>query len=190
MCAIALVACSQKHENAFANIAFQQGDLVFREGIGAKSEAVRYADSSSIYSHVGIIVLKDSVFQVVHITPGERKADEKVDIIKMELIEEFWRSDRARHGAVYRLKDNRTGIDAAKQALRLLQKEISFDHDYNLDDTTEMYCTEFVWYCYAQTGTDISFEKRSVLNMPLYTGTYIFPSDIYRNSDFILIYNF
>jgi hypothetical protein len=36
LCAIALHACSQKRENSYENIAFQEGDLVFREGLGAK----------------------------------------------------------------------------------------------------------------------------------------------------------
>ena len=184
------VACSQKPENPFENIALEQGDLVFRKGIGLKSQAVLHADSIGVYSHIGIVVLKDSAFQIVHITPGERAEKETVDKIKMESINDFWRKDRAEHGAVYRLKENSLGEMAAQQALRLLQKGILFDHDYQLCDTTEMYCTELVWYAYTQAGIDISFGKRSVLNVPLYAGTYIFPSDIYTNSEFILVYKF
>jgi len=188
---VILAACSQKCEEPFENIAFQQGDLVFRKGTGVKSRAVLHADSLGIYSHIGIVVLKDSVFQIVHITPGERENDEKFDKIKIEPVSEFWRKDRAKHGAIYRLEeDNSFGEEAAQQALRLLNKGILFDHDYRLCDTTEMYCTELVWYAYTQAGKDISFGKRSVLNVPLYSGTYIFPSDIYTNNEFILIYRF
>ena len=184
------ISCSQKQQKSVENIEFQQGDLVFRKGTGVKSQAVLYADSMGAYSHTGIVVLKDSVFQVVHITPNEREKGEKVDKIKIEPISEFWRKDRAEHGAVYRLKDNGLVEIAAQQALRLSQKEILFDHDYKLNDTTEMYCTELVWYAYLQAGKDISFGKRSVLNSPLCTGTFIFPSDIYTNSEFVLIYKF
>ncbi len=188
--AVSLVSCSQKQENSFENIAFQQGDVIFRKGIGTKSQAVLHADSLGIYSHVGIVVWQDSAFRVVHITPGERAKNETADKIKIETIGDFWRSDRAEYGAVYRLKDNSAGEKAAQQALRLLQKEILFDHNYQLSDTTEMYCSELVWYAYQQAGTDISFGKRSVLNIPLYAGTYIFPSDIYKNDEFVLIYQF
>jgi len=104
--AVTLSACLQKHTNSFENIAFQQGDLVFRKGTGAKSQAVLHVDSSGVYSHVGIAVLTDSVFRIVHITPGERTKDETVDRIKMEPVSEFWQHDKAQHGAVYRLKDN------------------------------------------------------------------------------------
>ena len=187
---VAFSACSQKNENLFETIAFQEGDLVFRKGIGVKSQTVLHVDSLGVYSHIGIVVWQDSIFQIVHITPGERKKDETADKIKMEPISEFWRKDRAEHGAVYRLEDNSLSEKAAQQALRLLQKGILFDHDYQLNDTTEMYCTELVWYAYEQAGKDISFGKRSVLNVPLYAGTYLFPSDIYTNSEFILIYKF
>jgi len=184
------VSCKQKQERSFENIAFQEGDLLFRKGTGLRSRAVLHSDTGGIYSHTGIVVQKDSVFQVVHITPGEREDNEREDKIKIETISDFWKSNKASHGAVYRLKDNVWGGAAAQHALRLLQKGILFDHDYQLDDTTKMYCTELVWYVYAQAGKDISFEKRSVLNVPLYAGTYIFPSNIYSNSDFVLVYNF
>ena len=183
-------SCNRKWENSFENIAFEEGDLVFRKGLGVKSQAVLHSDSLGIYSHVGIVVLSDSVYQIVHITPGEREKKDTVDVIKMEPISEFWRNDRASRGAVYRLKDNVLGEKAAQQALRLLQKKIPFDHDYQLEDTTKMYCTELVYYVYAQAGKDISFGKRSVLNAPVYAGVYIFPSDIYTNDDFSLVYNF
>ena len=183
-------SCSQKQEKSFEDIEFQQGDLIFRKGTGIKSRIVLQLDSLGMYSHTGIVVFKDEIFQVVHITPDEREKGETIDKIKIEQISEFWRSDRAEHGAVYRLKDNSLGEKAAQQALRLLQKGILFDHNYQLSDTTEMYCTELVWYAYQQAGKDISNGKRSILNVPMYAGTYIFPSDICSNSEFILIYKF
>jgi hypothetical protein len=67
---------------------------------------------------------------------------------------------------------------------------VHFDHDYRLSDTTQLYCTELVWYVYGLAGTDITGGKRSELNAPLYSGTYIFPSDIYTNEAFSLIYKF
>lgn len=186
-----LFACANsKRAKSFDSIAFEEGDLILRKGTGTKSKAVLHVDSTGIYSHVGIVVKVDSRFKVIHITPGERTKGENVDRIKMESIEDFWREDRAQNGAVYRLKDNRLGKRAAQQALRLLHKGILFDHDYELSDSTKMYCTELVCYAYQKGGEDISFGKRSVLNMPLYSGTYIFPSDIYTHDEFQLIYKF
>ena len=193
LCILSVVinACSHSAPGRqFTDIPLAEGDLVFRKGIGAKTQAVLQVDSLGIYSHSGIVVVQNGVFKVVHITPGERKEGETGDKIKAEPINEFWSEDRAQTGAVYRLKNNLTGSQAARQALRMLGKGILFDHDYELSDTTLMYCTELVWYVYKLAGTDISFGKRSILNVPLYSGTYILPSDIYRNKEFQLIYKF
>jgi hypothetical protein len=185
-------ACSQHNRNKeFVDIDFMEGDLVFRKGAGAKTRAVLYADSLGIYSHTGIVVKDDTDFKIIHITPSERKKGDSVDRIKIESPETFWRNDRAIHGAVYRLKDRTCCLEAVKQAQRLLEKGVLFDHNYQLDDTLKMYCTELIWYVYQLAGKDITSGKRSVLeNVPLYSGTYIFPSDIYRNKDFELIYKF
>jgi len=184
-----LVSCScQSEKRDFQSVAFTEGDLAFRKGKGAKSEAVFYADTSGIYSHTGIVVRQGATFRIVHITPGEQPKDS----IKSDSPEEFWASGKAEHGAVYRLKDaSPYAAAAAKQALRILQKGMMFDNDYDLNDSTKMYCTEFVWYAYKLAGKDITFGKRSELkNFPMYSGIYIFPSDIYRNDEFQLVYKF
>ncbi len=175
-----------------SRIDFAEGDLVFRRGLGVKSEAVLSADTEGLYSHSGVVVRQDSSFRIVHLTPGERESGETVDRIKMDSPEEFFSADRAQYGAVYRLSDS-TNIpaQAAGQALRLLQKGILFDHDYLLGDSTQMYCTEFVWYIYLLEGKDITNGSRSELyNVPMFSGIYILPSDIYKNGEFSLIYNF
>ena len=188
---IEFISCSHSKVNKnLLTIHLEEGDIIFRKGIGVKSRAVLHVDSTGLYSHSGIIVSDSSVFKVIHISPGERKKDEKVDKIKIESIEEFWSDDKAEKGAIYRLHSKQKGRDVAKQAKRLLKKEILFDHDYSLSDSTQMYCTEFVWYVYLLEGIDISCGKRSKVNMPLYSGEYIFPSDIYINNNISLIYNF
>jgi uncharacterized protein YycO len=185
------LACSQKNNRAdFENIAFRQGDIILRKGIGVKSRAVLHADSLGVYSHAGIVVLGNSGAMVVHITPGEREKEEKVDKIKIEPVGVFWQSDRAEHGALYRLNNSTAGSIAAQKAMCFLQKGITFDHDYELADTARMYCTELVWQAYLHAGTDITAGKRSEINAPMYSGTYIFPSDIYTNDIFTLIYKF
>jgi hypothetical protein len=185
------ICCSTQQNNNFSKIDFQKGDIVFRKGIGAKTRAVLQADKTGIYSHVGIIVATADSFGVIHITPGEREANETVDRIKMETPQIFFGKDRAQHGAVYRLTNDTLSVNTAvMHARRLLKNGIAFDHDYNLEDTTTMYCTELVYYVYMLAGKDITSGKRSEVNMPVYNGTYIFPSNIYTNNDFKLIYKF
>lgn len=191
---VLFAACSPQSEAAadISGIDFAEGDLVFRRGLGAKSRAVIIADPEGIYSHSGIVVKFDSAFMIVHIAPGERENGETEDCIKMESPKQFFSTDRTQRGAVYRLRDS---LDirsiAARQAVRLWHKGVLFDHDYALEDSTKMYCTELVWYIYQLAGKDVTNGKRSeVANMPVFSGSFIFPSDIYNNENSSLIYKF
>ena len=192
---VLLVGCfDKKNEFNLSDIHFEEGDIVFRKGLSTKSNAVLYADKDGIYSHVGIIVKPepDSGFVVIHITPGEREKEGKEDRIKMESLEQFFSPKRAENGAVVRLKDSLEYAEiAAKEALRLYQKGILFDHDYDLEDSTKMYCTELIWNAYLSGGKDITSGRRSEIeNAPIYSGTYIFPSDILKDDALTLIYQF
>jgi hypothetical protein len=188
------ISCSQRRDAvSFADIPFAEGDLVFRRGRGVKSQAVLNADTAGLYSHSGIVVKYGSVFMIIHITPDEREAGETEDRIKMETPETFFASDRAKFGGVYRLRNDTLDIakTAAEQALRLWKKGVVFDHEYVLDDSTQMYCTELVWRAYRLAGKDITNDSRSeIVNFPLFSGVYIFPSDIYSNKDLFLVYSF
>jgi hypothetical protein len=182
---------AKRTDSNISKVNFQDGDIVFRKGTGAKTRAVLYADTNSIYSHIGIVVSTTNGFSIIHITPGEREKGETADLIKIENIEDFFATNRAVHGAVYRLSyGTHSGSTAAEHALRLLNKKILFDHKYDLNDTATMYCTEFVYYVYKLAGKDITFGKRSSINAPMYSGIYILPSDIYSNKELELIYKF
>lgn len=144
-----------------------------------------------------------SDWRIVHIVPGEPDACDVRDRIKMERPEDFFAHDRAVEGAVMRVeaetKDEATGEDdamdgiparAARRALKLAATELAFDHDYDLSDTTRMYCTELVHHVFMCEGLDLTAGKRSRLNAPVFSGDYIFPTDILRNSHLKTIYRF
>lgn len=187
----ALIGCrsgGQPHLKEYTPLG---GDLVFRRGTGVKSMAVLQADSSGLYSHVGIVIETDSGFRVVHVTPGERKHNETTDRIKQESLTEFFAPDKAQTGAVMRWRGSSESPEAAaEEAKRLWRMGIEFDHDYNLKDSTEMYCTELVWHVYRRAGIDLSQGRRSEANVPLFSDRYIFPSDIYQHPHLELVTRF
>ncbi len=188
-----LGACSgRKKQPDFTWNDWKEGDVVFRKGTSTKSRAVLQADTSGIYSHVGIVVKTDSAWMIVHVTPGERAEGENVDRTKLEYISAFFSPDRAEQGAVGRLiQADSVAFSAAQYAVLFYQSGILFDHDYNLEDSLEMYCSELVWRAYLLAGVDITQGKRNVItNFPLFSGTYIFPSDIYRNKSLEIVYKY
>jgi len=159
----------------------QEGDLVFRLGRGTSSQIVNLADKERSYSHIGFL-LKDSVGEwvVIHAVPGESNETEGREIIKCDPLLHFFGSDRTVTGIVVRFDSIepilQQVVDKAKE---LHSRELLFDHNYSLSDTTEMYCTELIYYIFLSAGVDLSEGRRH--SFPLIKEKIIFPSDILRN---------
>ncbi len=158
----------------------QEGDLVFRRGQGLTSRAVLAADRHSVYSHTGIVVRDSAGWRVVHAVPGEEGGDR----VKMEPLAVFFRPERALKGAVMRSGDAQAARKAAAQAVELFRRNISFDHDYDLADTSRMYCTELIHHVFVRQGIDLTDGRRSRIDLPGFRGEYILPGDL-QNSIYI-----
>ena len=168
---------------------FREGDLVLRCGYGMESRAVTAA-SKSAYSHIGILHFDEqtSTWTVVHAVPGEAGEDGR-ETLKSEPLTDFFAPDRAIRGAWMRVDCTDTVAQAATAyALSKVEQEVLFDNDYQLTDTTTLYCTELVWQAYQHQGLDLSDGQRhSVPTLISKDGECIFPSDI-KESSHILFY--
>lgn len=170
---------------------FSDGDLVFRRGIGLMSRAVLVADGSGMYSHVGILKKVEEEWHVIHAVPGEPDYDGDVDRVKVEPLVRFWATDRAVRGAVMRMEvDSQLAAGAAVQAWQIAQRGTLFDHDYDLADTTAMYCTELVDFVYRKVGVDVSEGRLSRVNVPGVGGDYLLPGDLADNWQLKLVFEF
>ena len=169
----------------------REGDLLFRRGMGVVGRVVIAADDNGRYSHVGVATYTDGRWCAVHAVPDESDFEGDFDRVKCEPIEMFFDAMRAGNGAVYRSNLPDTTIrQAMSAALRLSVEQRPFDHDYNLEDTTALYCTEFVEHVFEQGGVSISEGRRTFMNFPSMTGDYIMPSDLIENNQLTLIYSF
>ncbi|NDV81367.1 YiiX/YebB-like N1pC/P60 family cysteine hydrolase [Bacteroides sp. 51] len=169
----------------------RDGDLVFRRGTGIVSQAVLAVDKDGGYSHIGIVVKEGNTWKVVHAVPGEPDFKGDPDRIKMEDIAFFFSKERAKTGALMRPSvDSALCYQAAHHAVRLYQSHILFDHQYNLNDTSQMYCTELIDYVYKQQGIDLSEGRISRVNIPGMSGDYLLPSDILQSQNLCMIYYF
>ena len=120
---------------------------------------------------------------------GERSAGLSIDLkhvrdcVKMEDIALFFRGDRAQSGAVMRLKGEERRLErVAVRAKRLCEGQILFDHSYDLQDTTEMYCTELVDFVFRREGL--------ILYKEVVDKKYLLPGDVLRNKDLEEIFSF
>ena len=169
-----------------------EGDIVFRRGSSFISHIVSTTDRNGVYSHIGIVVKHDGKCKIVHAVPDEYDFEGDVDRIKMDDVETFFKEGRAVEGAVMRVDiDSLKRIAISERAIGLYKKNIPFDHDYDLSDTTKMYCSELVLFLYKRiAGIDLAEGRRSIVKMPVFAGTYIYPSDIEKYSKAMIIYRY
>jgi hypothetical protein len=189
-----IAGCSGSSQRTNSDVAtleerLEPGDLIFRRGTGVVGHIVTSVDNSGEYSHVGIAVLKDEEWCVVHAVPHEPDFEGDIDRVKCEALESF--VGRYQDGAVghYRVcAGPELRARVADNALRLSSMNIPFDHDYNLEDSTAFYCTELVEYLYLQYGISLSEGRRTEVNFPSLSGRYIMPSDITESTKLRPIY--
>lgn len=159
---------------------FRSGDVAFRLGRTIESRAIA-ADGG--YSHVGIIIRKDSTLQVAHIEPSRNGSE----LTKYESLEQFFHPDNATSGAVMRIEDLDSTQRTAVEDYLFSCKNISFDHNYKLSDSTQMYCTELVYRAFLEIGIEITNVRHRV---PLAHEEVILPTDISKSDKLIEIWRY
>ena len=177
-----IVKCKQKPLFSFEieESFLQEGDIAFRRGQSIASRVVLAVDKEGGYSHIGIVVKESSSWYVIHAVPGETDKDNPTEILKKESFSQFFAPDRAVSGAIYRLDANANiGFLAAQKAKVLFDRKLLFDHKYDLEDSTKMYCTELIYFVFNYAGIDISEGRRS--SYPAFRDEFLLPSDILAN---------
>lgn len=189
-----MVQCNTQEQKPAPQIPIdklQQGDIAFRRGEGFISEVVVYNDANGMYSHIGVIVKHNDSLKVVHAVPGEPDFKGDFDRVKLEPIESFFSPSRALRGEIMRisLTDSMRYI-INNIALEKAHQKIKFDHDYNVNDTTKLYCTELVQLIFSHMDIDLAEDRSTAINIPGMSENYIMPSDIYKNKKLISVYKY
>lgn len=177
--------------NTYLNISediLQNGDLVFRQGRTAESQAVLLTDRKSSYSHVGIIYIDNKNPYVIHAVPGENINGP--DFIKKEKITDFLTPRKAKRFAIYRSDfTNEERKIAATTAFNFYKEQKTFDNKYNLVTDDQLYCTELVIKVFQKAINESLNLSITHLNLVFGTLNVIMPGDIISNPHFNLIIN-
>lgn len=190
---IAISACHQNKEHSLYNgQELRAGDIVLRCGSGLTSRAVIVADNGGNYSHVGIVVDSSGVMMIVHAVPGEHDFPNDFDRVKMDEAKTFFLTTRTKNGRILRYSDSIVAQKAAKAAHRLYKSGIIFDHEYDISDTSALYCSELVEYAYKQAGIlSITDGIRHDVNLPVFNyEQVILPSDFVHSSQLTTVSEF
>lgn len=170
---------------------FRPGDIVFRRGESVASRMVLINDPDGEYSHVGVIIQGDSSLMVVHALPGTVPTQDGEDLIRLETLHEFFAPENAIYGKVMRLPlDSTQQAELTRRALTKVATHTEFDHDYDVADTTKLYCTELLQLLYHHIGIDLSEGRSTAINIPGINADIIMPADIHRNEKLKTIFIF
>lgn len=165
----------------------RDGDLAFRCGYGVFSRAVTLAEDEGVYSHVGVLLRKDGGWRVIHAVPRELEGKDDFARVKEERVEVFYGPDRAFRGCLVHtgLTDSLKIRQMCASAMKQARDSVRFDGDYDLEDSTKVYCTEFVWRLYRQAGIDLSEGRRRRVNALHVQGDCLLPEHLlkYGNND-------
>lgn len=159
----------------------RSGDIAFRLGRTLESRMIA---TEGGYSHVGIVILHDSTLQIAHIEPSRGGSE----LTKYESLEQFFHPDNATSGAVMRIEGLGAEQQASVENYLFSCKNITFDHDYKLSDTTQMYCTELAFRAFSEIGIDITNGIKH--RVPLAQEEVILPADIFRNERLVEIWQY
>lgn len=190
--AIAFVQCSSRRSGEALAIPVdlvQEGDIVFRRGEGVVSDLVAYNDADGKYSHVGVVARVDSGLVIVHAVPGEG-ADGK-DRVRAVAISDFFAPDKAVRGEIMSFPlDSAQRRIISHRAVEKASMKVAFDHQYDLADTSKLYCSELLQLIFKHVGVDLAQGRVTHINVPTMTGDYIMPSDIHKNPNLKSTYLF
>lgn len=176
-------SCASVQENTamFPVDEIAEGDLAFRCGRGMFSHVVTFSEEKGLYSHVGLVVRdRDSSWKVVHAVPDEREFKGDFDRVKMEDIAVFFSSQRARRGCLLHTGISDTTLLGAicRNAKKAAQDSLGFDNDYDLEDSSKVYCTEFVWRLFRREGIDLSEGRRRFTRIVRINGDVLLPEHL------------
>ena len=147
----------------------QAGDLIFRRGTAAISDAVLAIDPGE-FSHVGMLVGRPGAWQVVHATPSEVPG--RADGVVLDALAFYLSPERAERHAVYRVRAG-AGQHERAVAAALAARGQGFE----LAHADGTYCTALVWQAWRTAGVDLQVPF-TALAIPLLQGTYLLPSTL------------
>ncbi len=137
----------------------QDGDIILRHGYGLVSDAiVETLKEEYAISHCAIVVVDDTNYRVIHTVS---QSISECDGVQDQPLEPFISQSHYNSLIVVRFKGPEgAGKIISKKVQYYLDQKIPFDHNFDLNDPSEFYCSELIWRIILEEfGVDIFPEK-------------------------------
>lgn len=155
------------------------GDIILKMGKGPISKIATEKLKENIpISHCGIVYKKDTSY-IIH-SLSNLYGD--VDGVQGISFEDFYNDTRENALFVLRFKDEKKRKQLSSKAAFYQNLNVPFDYDFDIEDTTSMFCSEFVAHTMESTLGKVYFGINNKSNKPLYNF-----NDLLFSDDFILV---
>lgn len=169
----------------------REGDIVLRRGCSFASNIILSTDRTGEYSHIGLVHKNDSGWCVIHAVNDEPSFKGDFDRVKIERIEDFFTPSRAKSGMIMHSYINDSLAERISTlAIKMVEDSVKFDSSFDITNSKELYCTEFIYQLYKSIGEDITEGRRTRINFINLPDEIIFPSDIARNKKLKIFFKF
>ena len=110
----------------------------------------------------------------------------------MEPLDVFYSNKRAFRGCLVHtgLPADSLAASICRTAIQYARDSVRFDNSYTLSDSSEVYCTEFVWRLYKRAGTDLTEGRRRSVSILGIDGPVILPEHILDYSGNTIYFSF
>lgn len=135
----------------------KEGDILLRQGQGPLStHIVRYMDEKNSLSHCGIVCQLNNKLMVIHCISKELSG---IDGVQTQSIQNFFADVADSNIAIIRPKLDSIELHSfISETKRFLKKQVHFDNYFNFKDTTQLYCSELIYYSYTNSTTKKPFD--------------------------------
>jgi hypothetical protein len=125
----------------------KEGDFILRQGGGAFSEKIiEFMGEERHFSHIGMVANINGKLRIIHSVSEELSGR---DGVQTQSIRAFSNDIADSNYCIIRPKMEKAEIDSMMSKAKLyLKHRLTFDYDYNTDDSTQLYCIELAYFTY------------------------------------------
>lgn len=159
----------------------RSGDILLRKGYGYFSKTIADADTPPYQvSHCAMLVNRNNTWQVVHALSS---IVAPFDGVQYQPLQQFLNESQAQSLLVCRFKTSGDTLEQIiRETLRYAEEKRKFDHAFDSEDTTSIYCTELFKLSFAKVlGREIFLTcsdkaGKMVFNFDTFKDTTVFES--------------
>lgn len=123
----------------------RDGDIILRHGFGLVSDFIVKSQNNDIgISHCAILTKENGKFIVIH---SVSQSLSNFDGVQKQPLENFIKDSQDNSLIVvrYKLTDSIGLQKIGSRAKYYLSKKVPFDNKFDLEDSSEIYCSELLW---------------------------------------------